>query len=125
MPAVVEVLRTPRAGRGDVMELRLKRLLPRQFTDWHGRYMIEDDPDERWRPCRVVDVTSLGAGLELFDITPDEMDGQSIVLSFDMRGEVKHGAARTEGMKVGIQFEDLTEAETEYVRSLVELQAHW
>jgi hypothetical protein len=108
------------------MELRLRRLLPRQFTDWHGRYMIEGDPDERWRPCRVVDVSTLGAGLELFDVTPDEMAGQSIILSVDLRGEVKHAVeARSDGLRVGIQFDDLTEAESTYVKSLVRLQAHW
>jgi len=108
------------------MELRLRRLLPRQFADWHGRYMIEDDPDERWRPCRVVDVSTLGAGLELFDVTPDEMAGRSIILSVDLRGEVRHAvAARTDGFRVGIQFEDLTEAESTYVKSLVKLEALW
>jgi hypothetical protein len=108
------------------MELRLRRLLPRQFTDWHGRYMIEDDPDERWRPCRVVDVSTLGAGLELFDTTPDEMAGRSIVLSVDLKGEVRHAVAtRTDGIKVGIQFEDLTDTESDYVKSLVRLQALW
>ncbi len=108
------------------MELRLRRLLPRQFTDWHGRYMIEDDPEERWRPCRVVDVSTLGAGLELFDITAEEMDGRSIILSVDLKGEVKHTVSgRSDGLRVGIQFEDLTDAENAYVRSLVKLKALW
>jgi hypothetical protein len=108
------------------MELTLRRLLPRQFTDWHGQYMIEGDPDERWRPCRVVDVSTLGAGLELFDTTEEEMAGRSIVLSVDLRGEVRHTiATRTDGIKVGIQFEDLTDAESTYVKSLVKLQALW
>jgi hypothetical protein len=108
------------------MELRLKRLLPRQFADWHGRYMIEDDPNECWRPCRVVDVSTLGAGLELFDVTAEEMAGKSIILSVDLKGEVKHTvAAREDGLRVGIQFEDLTSTESDYVKSLVKLQAHW
>jgi hypothetical protein len=108
------------------MELRLRRLLPRQFADWHGRYMIEDDPDECWRPCRVVDVSTLGAGLELFDTTTEEMADRSIILSVDLRGEVKHAVEnRTDGIKVGIQFEDLTAVESDYVKSLVKLQALW
>jgi hypothetical protein len=108
------------------MELRLRRLLPRQFTDWHGRFMVEGDPDERWRACRVVDVSTLGAGLELFDITPEEMDGRSIILSVDNEEEVRDEVAdRADGLRVGIQFEDLTDDESAYVRSLVGLQAHW
>jgi hypothetical protein len=108
------------------MELRLRRLLPRQFTDWHGRYMIEGDLDERWRPCRVVDVSTLGAGLELFDTTPEEIADRCVILSVDLRGEVKHAVeARSDGIRVGIQFEDLTDVESSYVRSLVRLQALW
>ncbi|HXQ44395.1 MAG TPA: hypothetical protein VN816_07130 [Acidimicrobiales bacterium] len=108
------------------MELRLRRLLPRQFTDWHGRYMIEGDPDGIWRRCRVVDVSTLGAGLELFDTTPDELAEQRIILSVDLRGEVKHAVAATsDGTRVGIKFEDLSEAESAYVQSLVRLQALW
>jgi hypothetical protein len=111
---------------GRAMELRLRRLLPRQFTDWHGRYMIEDDPNELWRPCRVVDVSTLGAGLELFDTSAEEMSERSIILSVDLKGEVKHAvASRTDGIRVGIQFEDLTDLESDYVRSLVKLQALW
>jgi hypothetical protein len=88
--------------------------------------MIEGDPEERWRQCRVVDVSTLGAGLELFDVTPDEMAGQTIILSVDLRGEVKHAVAdRSDGLRVGIQFEDLTDAESTYVKSLVRLQALW
>ncbi len=58
---------------GRIMELMLRRLLPRQFTDWNGRYRIEGDPDGVWRPCRVVDVSTLGAGLELYGTSPDEI----------------------------------------------------
>jgi hypothetical protein len=106
------------------MELMLRRLLPRQFTDWNGRYMIEGDPDGVWRPCRVVDVSTLGAGLELYGTSPDELAEQRIILSVDLRGEVRHtGAADAEAIRVGIQFEDLSDAESAYVRSLVRLQA--
>jgi hypothetical protein len=106
------------------MELMLRRLLPRQFTDWNGRYMIEGDPDEIWRPCRVVDVSTLGAGLELYETTPDELVEQRIVLSVDLRGEVKHAmGAVSDATRVGIQFADLSDAENAYVRSLVKLQA--
>jgi len=116
----------PLVGKGGVVELRLRRLLPRQFTDWQGRYMIEGDPGEVWRPCRVVDVSTLGAGLELFGTSPDEMAERTITLSVDLRGEVRHAVeARDDGIRVGIQFEDLTPAESAYVRSLVRLQALW
>jgi hypothetical protein len=108
------------------MELRLKRHLPRKFVGWPGKYMIEDDPDGRWRDCRVVDVTKFGAGLELVDATPDEAAGRNIILADNLRGEVRHSVpARTDGLRVGIEFVDLTEAEQAFLTSLVELQAVW
>ena len=108
------------------MELRLRRLLPRQFTDWQGRYMIEGDPSDVWRPCRVVDVSTLGAGLELFGTITDEMAQRTIAVSVDLRGEVRHTVeANDDGIRAGIQFGDLTAAENAYIRSLVKLQTLW
>jgi hypothetical protein len=103
-----------------------RRLLPRQFTDWRGRYMIEDDPEGRWRMCRVVDVSSAGAGLELFDATPEETCGRRILLAVQLQGEVRNAEALTsDSLRVGIQFVDLTPAERKYLESLADLQAVW
>jgi hypothetical protein len=108
------------------MELTLKRLLPRKFIDWHGMYMIQGDPEERWRVCRVIDVSSLGAGLELVDVTPEETAGQSIILAANLCGEIRHClTAKTDGLRVGIEFVDLTQAKQTYLTSLVALQAYW
>jgi hypothetical protein len=88
--------------------------------------MIEGDPSEVWRPCRVVDVSTLGAGLELFGTTPDEMAQRTIALSVDLRGEVKHAVEATDdGIRAGIQFEDFTPSQSDYIRSLVKLQTLW
>ncbi len=57
--------REPKPLIGGVVVQQLRRLLPRHFTDWRGRYLIEGDPCERWRDCRIVDMSSAGAGLEL------------------------------------------------------------
>ncbi len=104
----------------------LRRLLPRHFTDWQGKYMIEDDPDELWRDCRVVDMSSAGAGLELLGVRPEELPGHKIILAVQLRGEVRNfRPGRNEGMRVGIQFSDLTPEEREYLDSLMELKAAW
>ena len=103
-----------------------RRLLPRQFTDWRGKYMIEDDPEGRWRDCRVVDVSSAGAGLELLDATPEETCGKKILLAVQLQGEVRNAEAlASERLRVGIQFVDLTDAERKYLESMAELQAVW
>jgi len=109
----------------DVMH-ELRRLLPRQFTDWQGKYMIEDDPDELWRDCRVIDMSSAGAGLELLGVRPEELPGHKILLAVQFRGEVRNSApSGNDGMRVGIQFSNLTPEEREYLDSLVELKAAW
>ena len=108
------------------MEHQMRRFLPRQFTDWRGKYMFEGDPDERWRDCRVIDVSSAGAGLELLDTTPEETDGRHIILAVHLRVAVKNaGPARGQILRVGTQFVDLTDAESAYLASLAEVDAHW
>jgi hypothetical protein len=108
------------------MEIKLRRLLPRQFADWHGKYMIEGDPEERWRECRVVDMSSAGAGIELLDVSPEETKGRRIALAVHLSGEVRHAKpGREDSLRVGIQFVDLTEAERTYLESLAHLRALW
>jgi hypothetical protein len=43
----------------------MRRLIPRQPADWRATYLIEGDERERGRDGRVIDISSLGAGLEL------------------------------------------------------------
>ena len=114
------------AGEEGTTELR--RLLPRQFTDWRGKYRIEGDSTEHWRVCRVVDMSTAGTGLELLDATPEEVEGRRIILAVQLRGDVRYEPAPTEtdGLRVGIQFVDLTEAEhRDYLESLADLHAGW
>ncbi len=105
---------------------QLRRLLPRHFTDWRGKYMIEGDPDERWRDCRIVDMSSAGAGLELLDANPEETAGKSIIIAMQFRGEVRHAEpARNKRLRTGVQFVDLTDDHRVYLQSLAELEAVW
>ena len=100
--------------------------MPRQVTNWRGKYMIEGDPAERWRDCRVVDVSSAGAGVELLDATPEETEGHQIILAVHLRAMVRNsGPARGEILRVGTQFVDLSAAECAYLSSLAEVDAHW
>jgi len=88
--------------------------------------MIEGDPAERWRDCRIVDMSSAGAGLELLDATPEDTAGQSIVIALHLRGEVRHTEpAKDQGLRTGIQFVDLTDEHRVYLQSLAELEAVW
>jgi hypothetical protein len=101
-----------------------RRIVPRQRTDWHGKYMIEGDPDERWRECRVIDVSTAGAGLELLETTPDETRDRRIVVAVQLRGSVRNSAAQGEdGLRAGVQFVELSEPDQSFLSSAAELQA--
>jgi hypothetical protein len=106
---------------------QLRRLLPRQPTDWRGRYLIEDDPEEKWHDCRVLDISTGGAGLELSDSALEGVEGHHIILVIYLRGEIKHSrpAKQEDRVRVGTEFVDLTEEGRSYLSSLVELDAHW
>jgi hypothetical protein len=88
--------------------------------------MFEDDPEQRWRDRRVLDVSSAGAGLAIADTDMDEPVGTRIIVAIHLRGEPRNvGSARDEGLRLGIKFVDLTEEEQAYLESLRELQAAW
>ena len=76
------------------MELRLRRLLPRQFTDWHGRYMIENDPEERWRHGMA---SILGELEQLYD--RDEIGAVSISIAL-RDGNVRHLSSYDTGFRI-------------------------
>ena len=105
---------------------QIRRLLPRQFTNWRGKCMFEDDPEQRWRDCRVLDVSSAGAGLTIADLDEDEPVGSQIILAIHLRGELRNVTpGRDDGRRMGIKFIDLTEEEQAYLESLAELQVAW
>jgi hypothetical protein len=105
---------------------QIRRRLPRQFTDWRGGYLVEDDRDDRWRGCRVIDISTAGAGLELLETSAAEVGGHQIVLAVLLQGELRNmGPGKNGGLRVGIEFTDLTGPERAYLDSLTQLQALW
>jgi hypothetical protein len=105
---------------------QIRRLLPRQFADWRAKCLFGDDPEERWHGCRVVDVSSAGAGLELPDTAPEDVIGTAVVVVIQLRAEVRNArAGKDQGLRMGIQFVNLTESERSYLDSLEELKAVW
>ncbi|MGA2520957.1 MAG: PilZ domain-containing protein [Acidimicrobiales bacterium] len=108
------------------MIYQLRRFLPRQFADWEGTYLVEADPEMRWRDCRVVDISSAGAGVELIDPPAGVTEGNRIFISVHLQAEIRHTTeARGERLRVGAQFVELSEAERAYMAELNQLQARW
>jgi hypothetical protein len=104
----------------------LRRFVPRQFADWNGAYLIEDDPERRWRDCRVIDISSAGAGIELGDPPHQAHEGSHIFLAIHLRGEIRNTLTLLDDrLRVGAEFVDLTEAERHYLASMTELETRW
>jgi hypothetical protein len=99
---------------------------------------LEDEPADLWRECTIIDVSTLGVGLDLRHPDPIELLGlwQDGALRLDairritvhletdasvdmeVAGEVRNAGSRPDGfVRAGIEFAGLTEAE----RSIVTL----
>lgn len=103
----------------------LRRLVPRQFADWGGTCVIDSDPDGLWRDCRVIDISSSGAGLELVD-APLETLGHRILVAVHLQAEIRNAAPTKGGhLRVGAQFVNPTRAERSYLESQERLAVHW
>jgi hypothetical protein len=122
-------------------DTEFRRRVPRiATTSWSGRYIIEDDPGSEWRECRVLDISVLGVGLELFPIDSDHDTGRLVghrlviqvqapvgeSISVRLVGTVKNiGNGAQGGIRTGLEFVGLSETEQAIVRVIEQLQAAW
>ena len=86
-----------------------RRRVPRNPAGWMGRYMFEGQASWGW--CRVVDISSLGAGLELHGAVPENCTGCRITVKvespYELRlvGECRHATREpARRIRVGIEF---------------------
>jgi hypothetical protein len=118
-----------------------RRRVPRiATTSWSGRYVVEDDPESEWRECRVLDVSVLGVGLELFPTDSDNDSGLLVghrlviqvqapvgeSISVRLMGTVKNvGSGAQGGIRVGLEFVGLSDTEQAIVTVIEQLQVSW
>jgi len=118
-----------------------RRRVPRiATTSWSGRYVVEDDPESEWRECRVLDVSVLGVGLELFPTDSDNdsslLVGHRLVIlvqapvgesiSVRLMGTVKNVGSGAQGeIRVGLEFVGLSDTEQAIVTVIEQLQVSW
>jgi hypothetical protein len=121
--------RSALTGGGRMSDARRRRL-PRQEADWPGTYVIEGDLHSAWGACVIVDISILGAGLELFgDVLTDQIGRQIVVdvqtpagaaITFQMVGEIRYSAAGSRGgTRVGIEFGHMSDTER-VIRNVLE-----
>jgi len=105
-----------------------RRRLPRQTANWPGRYQFEDDPEVGGGTCRVVDISRLGIGIELFGDTPIDPVGRRLAVDVSrppggsvgvrLEGEVRNITLGTSGgVRVGVEFVGVTPQERPSLRS--------
>lgn len=121
----------------------LRRRLPRQEAHWRGKYTVEGGHAGVWGGCEVLDVSILGAGLELFDdpqeLLPDDaadLIGRRLLIevqtpagasiTLQMVGEVRYGTEGARGgIRVGVAFGPLSPTEHAILNVLEQMLAVW
>jgi hypothetical protein len=122
-------------------DTEFRRRVPRiATTSWSGRYIVEDDPESEWMECRVLDISVLGVGLELFPIDSHDDAGQLVghrlvvqvqapvgeSISVRLTGTVKNvGSGAEGGIRTGLEFVGLSDTEQAIVKVIEQLQAAW
>lgn len=106
-------------------DAQLRRSTPRQFTAWRGRYQLAGDPAHHWRECQIVDVSATGAGLLLASATPIEVRNRRLVLSMQMPAMVKNVTDGQPGVRVGIEFLDISEDERAELQNMSRMGVRW
>lgn len=111
---------------------RKRRRARRESAGWLGRYVPVASPGESWARCRVLDVSTGGAGLELLGrgarvgdrIVVDLQLVRSNMARITLTGEVRHAARTAEGVRVGVRFVDVGDLERVLLLRLLARQKH-
>ncbi len=131
------------------MEERRRRV-PRQEAGWPGYCGIDDDPESAWYECRVVDISVLGAGIEVYDpgkpllgagieifgpagddlighkITVDAHTSSGGSVSIRFTGMIRNTKPGPNGgLRAGIEFLGLSEEERSMLDALERMQVVW
>ena len=61
------------------MDLRRRRV-PRQPAGWFGKCIVDDDKGASWSECRVIDVSIIGAGIELYGFVHRDLVGRHVTV---------------------------------------------
>ena len=59
--------------------MALRRRVPRQTTGWSGTCSFGDEPNAH--DCRVLDISVIGAGIEVFGAVPDPIGSTHVAVN--------------------------------------------
>jgi len=112
-----------------------RRRVPRQEAGWPGKCKLSEGADSVWRECQVLDISILGAGIQVSQplrgnlgqkimVDAHPLDGESIGIQFI--GTVRYVTPWSEmRFRVGIQFADLSERELSMLDALERMRVVW
>ena len=103
-------------GLGGAVELRRK--IPRQPAEWFGTYHYDFDTHGGPRRCRVLDISAAGAGLQLLDTSLAETMDRLVIVSLELQGDMRSAVPWDDGVRVGIEFPELSGNAADYVKTL-------
>jgi hypothetical protein len=97
-----------------------RRRATRQGAGWPGTYRFEGDPDGKWFDCQVLDISILGAGIEIFHPLHGDLVGRKVTVDAQASGsgsasirfvgtirDIRPGPSG--GIRTGIAFSGLSE----------------
>lgn len=107
-----------------------RRTVPREPAGWLGRYQVAGRPELGWGECRVLDVSPVGVGLELFGPWPrDGVDAELLVClepvtepdeGTQLPATVRNSSAGRFGfLRVGIEFVGLDAEQRAFLTAFV------
>jgi PilZ domain-containing protein len=103
-------------------ETQLRRSAPRQFTAWQGMCLLDGD---YWRGCQVVDISPTGAGLLVASAEPVDVMTGRLVLSLNLPAEIRNMCQTSNGLRIGAEFSNVSDAERKELRKWAELGLRW
>ena len=118
------------------MKTKTRRRLPRQLADWPGTYHFDNDAEVATDTCRVMDISRMGVGVEVYGDTPVDPIGHRLAadvrgpaggsIGLHMEGRVRNVTLGSSGgVRLGIEFIGLTDIERAIVDSLEQMQIAW
>jgi hypothetical protein len=97
--------------------------------------VLKDDPGAAWGECQVLDFSVLGARLVISESVPNDLIGREIAVEFQTAGASNStrwvGVIRNVdsgpegGIRVGIQFGDLSWSEQAVLDSYDRMRISW
>jgi PilZ domain len=105
-----------------------RRRAPRHPAGWIGLCQIQDEPEDEFRECRVLDISELGLGIVLHHPLGVGLLGRHISVesptagasvTIKLEGEVRYAIpVDDDAVRLGLRFFGLTELEKTVVKAL-------